>query len=155
MHSHTLHVSRTRVISSGPAFSRALSENSHHYAKNSILTIIASLTLIVLGFIIFNLIATPEYLIKKQISVITTDYYENYFYKNASDPSALYHYEEVGLPRITLRQLLLYDDLKHSDKTAELSKYCDLDKTLVKIYPEAPYEKSSYHVDFTYSCKFN
>ena len=141
-------------------------------AKNTILTVIILTMLTVIGFTIFNFIATPEFLVKREIKSITSDYYENYFYNkilenNSLDPNesdssviepvlseALKKYVDTGFARLTLRQLLLYDDAKHSGSSKYLSKYCDLDTSLLKIYPESPFGRKNYHVDYSYSCKF-
>ena len=139
-------------------------------AKNSILTVIAAVTLTVIAYIIFCLIATPEKLVKDEIASITSDYYENYFYNSILENNSLSqedtdfnapameeilkNYSARGFADITLRQLLLYDDQKHSAATEYLSKYCNLDSSRIKIYPEAPYKRQDYHVDYNYSCKF-
>jgi hypothetical protein len=110
--------------------------------------------LLVLGFTIFNLIATPEFLIKKRIENITSDYYENYFYDSVPDHEALDFYKDIGLAKINLRQLLLYSDRKHATSLDFFAKYCSLDQTNIKIFPEAPYGRKDFHVEYTYSCNF-
>ena len=152
--SQRVHTSRTRSVPSRRAHSKTNSERSYYFAKNSILTVIAVAMLVVLGFTIFNFIATPEFLVKREITNIATDYYENYFYNLIPNPNDLDFYNKHGFARMTLRQLLLYDDRKHGASEAYLSDYCDLDKTQIKIYPEQPYDRKSYHIDYTYSCKF-
>jgi len=153
-------------------FNRSVSYVSDH-AKNIVLTIISTTALIVIGFMIFNLIATPEFLVKREVESITKDYYENYFYPSilsnnsisadsVSTPEGaasalsdvLAQYTEKGFARLTLHQLLLYDNLRHYSSIASLSKYCDLDRTLIKIYPESPFTHQNYRVNYTYSCKF-
>ena len=63
-------------------------------------------------------------------------------------------YEKHGFSAVSLRQLLLYDNHKNEKYDGELTKYCDKDRTVIKFYPESPYEKTNYRVDYTYSCEF-
>lgn len=149
-----IHVSHTLVVKSSPAHLETVSRKSHHVSKNSILTVIVLAMLTMLGFTIFNLIATPEFLVKRKIEDITADYYENYFYNNLPDPSGLSHYTEKGLTFVPLRELLAFDDHRHGAITSSLSEYCDLDKTSIKIFPKYPFGRKDYRVEYTYSCKF-
>ena len=132
-------------------------------AKNIILTTIVITMLTVLVYVIFSIIATPEFLVKREIESITADYYENYFYSNIlkNNPGVEDHlsdildeYSKAGFPRITLNQLLLYDNRKHYASAESISEYCDLNKTIIKIFPESPYTSKNYRVDYNYSCNF-
>ncbi|MBR3252654.1 hypothetical protein IKF84_01105 [Candidatus Saccharibacteria bacterium] len=139
-------------------------------ARTSVLTVIATIMLIVIGFNIFCLVVTPEKLVKDEITAITSDYYENYFYNKVLDNNSLStdnadfnasamekilkNYTNRGFASISLRQLLLSDDQKHIAATEHLEKYCNLDRSNIKIYPEAPYNRQNYHVEYSYSCKF-
>ena len=167
--SSKVHVAKTRV-STRYIFSDEFAEKSHHFAKNSVLTIIGLVMLTMILFTLFWLIATPEHLTKRTIEDITSDYYKNYFYDSILDANSITsdnlsehtedierifgHYEKPGFAKLTLRQLLLYDNQKHIENMSELAKYCNLDNTLIKIYPDPPYNRDNYHVDYTYSCKF-
>jgi len=152
--SERVHVSRMVISTSSTAKANVISHKSHKIARNTILTVILFLMLIVTGFTIFSFIATPEFLVKREIENIATDYYENYFYPSIPNPSGLDSYLQSGFARVNLRQLLLYDNRKHYASMEYLSSYCDLDKTQIKVYPEKPFEKKSYRVEYTYSCKF-
>ncbi|MBQ3296266.1 hypothetical protein IJG95_00955 [Candidatus Saccharibacteria bacterium] len=142
-------------------------------AKHTILTVIILAMLTVLAYTIFTIIATPEFLVKRKIESLTSDYYENYFYpkilENNSlkkddvlDPasaeshlsSIMEKYLDTGFSRITLNQLFLYDNRKNYAAASSISKYCDLNKTTIKIFPESPYTVKSYRVDYKYSCNF-
>ncbi|MBQ3440869.1 hypothetical protein IJG27_00960 [Candidatus Saccharibacteria bacterium] len=139
-------------------------------AKTSILTVIVSVMLIITGFTIFCLIATPETLVKNEVTSIASDYYENYFYSKILDNNSLSqnsadfnesvmedimkNYTARGFANISLKQLLLYDNQKHASATAFLEQYCNLDRSYIKIYPEAPFNRKNYRVDYNYSCKF-
>ena len=121
--------------------------------KNTILTVIVIATLTVVFYFIFAIIATPEFLVKREVESITADYYENYFYPNilknnslslddVSNPDSakeklsgiLDNYQNTGFPRVTLNQLLLYDNRKNYASASSISEYCDLDKTIIKIF---------------------
>ena len=149
-----VHISRTRIIKSAPAEEKSKSDKSYRFTKNTILTVIAFTMLIIVGFTIFNLIATPEFMVKRKMESIANDYYQNYFYNSVPDKEGLSHYTETGLSRLSLRQLLLYSDRKYGDTMDFFTNYCDLDKTTLKFYPEEPFERNTYYVDFRYSCKF-
>ena len=149
-----VHVPKMLVRISEPSLSRSRSYDAYHFSKNSILTVIVFATLMVIGFSIFNLIATPEFLVKRKIESIAKDYYENYFYDSVPEHEALDLYKDTGLARVSLRQLLLYSDKKHATSLEFFEKYCDLEKTYIKIFPEGPYERENYHVDYAYSCNF-
>lgn len=143
-------------------------------AKNTILVVIVIVMLAILAYTIFTLIATPEYLVKREIESITADYYENYFYENnilksnslslddVKDAtsakehleSILDNYLETGFSRITLNQLLLSNNRKYYSSASSISKYCDLNATFIKIFPLSPYTKKDYRVDYKYSCNF-
>lgn len=145
----------------------------YYFAKNSVITIIITVAIAMVGFTIFNIIATPEHLVKKEIETITADYYENYFYQNilknnsiyekdVADPKAaerimsniLEKYIERGFPRINLNQLLLYDNFKHYSSAELLGQYCNLENTFITIHPEPPFTSKDYRVDYDYSCNF-
>ena len=140
--------------------------------KKIVLGVIGVAVIAVIAFTIYGLIATPEFLTKRKIESITADYYENYFYnailennsidlKDASDTSAssaissiLEEYTESGFTETSLRQVLLSNHGKHFDETAEIEKYCDLDQSEIEIFPESPFGRKNYRVEYTYSCKF-
>ncbi len=108
---------------------------------------------------IFN---NPEALVTGKIEKITADYYENYFYTRIEDygttdkslAEIMERYVEAGFSRITLRQLLLFDSERYASSAAYITEYCDPETTYVKIYPEAPFTKSDYRVEYHYACTF-
>ncbi len=125
-----------------------------------IIIILSMLTVIIAA--VCTLVFTPENIVKTKISELSADYYENYIYEkfDFSDPSSenlvnfIQKYEENGLTITTLRQLLLYDHQKNADVAPFLKKYCDEDTTFINFYPEHPYSKTSYRIEFVYSCEF-
>ena len=168
--SANVHVSRMLISHSSKAAAISSSHRSFHLAKSTILTVIGLLMLVMILATFFWIIATPEFLVKKQIDDISADYYKNYFYPAILDSNQIKKaeisahsedinrifgtYKDTGFSRLTMRQLLLYDNQKHIGAMSELAKYCDLDKTLLKFYPDAPYGEADYHINYTYSCKF-
>ena len=138
-------------------------KNQDSFSRTIILCIILIVTIIIIAATIFAAVFTNENRTKLTISDIAADYYENYFYENLlkseefqkNNPGAtLEEYQEKGLSPLTLRDLLLYDDQKHYNQHDFLTKFCDENKTLVKFYPESPYERNSYRTEFVYSCNF-
>lgn len=96
---------------------------------------------------------------KRTLSRIAAEYYEEYLYPTIdhSDEkftTTMETYAKSGLTPTTLRQLLLYDHQKNAALTPALQKYCDENHTRIKYYPEPPFTKTSYRIEFTYSCDF-
>lgn len=164
---------RRRFMKSSKKRSELSPYRVERMAKNTVLFVIVLLALLMVFFTFYHLIATPEYLIKKEVEEMTTDYYENYFYptvlennmvprsqvEEAADSEEvlapiLEKYSKIGFSRVTLRQLLIYDNYKNASYKNVLSEYCDLDKTTVKLYPESPFKKENFRAEYTYSCKF-
>ena len=131
-------------------------------AKGVVTGVIITAMLIVAGLTVFHVFHTPESNSKAKIESIAADYYENYFYKNilkniadkSSLATVLSKYEKTGFSKVSLRQLLLYDNKKHSSEGAELKKYCDEERTSIQIYPDPPYSSKAYHVSYFYACEF-
>lgn len=120
--------------------------------------ILAMLTVVAETLVYFFI--KPESSIQNSLSEIATDYYENVFYdsniiSNSSDKSLeerLSRYSEKGFSRIFLRQLLLAKGPNHQKAANLLKKHCDEDKTYIQIFPEAPYGRKNYHINYVYSC---
>ena len=130
--------------------------------QKTILLVILLCFIIVICLSIFSFLYKPEDHIKGTIENLSRDYYENYLYPSfneindfENDPSVVMKkYEKHGFPTLSLRKLLLYDNRKNGKYADELTHYCDEDHTIIRFYPEAPYEKDNYRIDFTYSCEF-
>lgn len=140
---------------------------SNKIARRVILVVIGLAGLTVILATLAQAIFTPENTVKSNVEAIVRDYYENYFYAEiiAENQTAtgepkksldeiMSRYQEPGFAKVPLRQLLLYDEQKYAGTTAILDTYCSLDQTYVKIYPDPPFEKTDYHVDYHYSCDF-
>ena len=142
-----------------------------HSAKSRFLSIrhktpIQKLTLAVIILAIFTviiavicaLIFDTERAVKSTISSLATDYYENYFYENISTGNkdmtkTMEKFADTGFSKVTLRQLLLYNQ-QNSNYKDLLLKHCDENTTSVTFYPESPYSKTSYRTEYSYSCSF-
>ena len=123
-------------------------------ARRLSLAVIVIAMLAVVLAVLFNSFTQPEKVVTSKIEGITADYYENYFYDRIKGYNNLDKYTESGFSKVTLRQLLLFDSERHADDANILSKYCDTEATYVRIYPEAPFAKTDYHVDYHYACTF-
>ena len=139
--------------------SRSLKKKEHDrrvflIARRLILAVIALAMLVVALVFLFASFMQPEKVVTTKIEGITADYYENYFYDRIKDYSNLGSYTESGFSRVTLRQLLLFDSERYANDASLLSKYCDTEATYVRIYPEEPFSKQDYHVDYHYACTF-
>ena len=121
--------------------------------KRSILSVIALAMLTVILALLLTSFTEPERVVTSKIEGITADYYENYFYDRISDYD-LEKYADKGFSKVTLRQLLLFDSERHVDAMSLLSQYCDIEATYVRIYPEKPFSKTDYHVEYNYACTF-
>ncbi len=126
------------------------------------LTVIIISMVIVVTATICSIVFKPEKVVKAKISKISADYYENFLYQSFDFDHAssedyenfIQRYEKTGLSTTTLRQLLLHDHQKNADIAPLLKKYCDEDTTFIRFYPEYPYSKTSYRVEYSYSCDF-
>ncbi|MBR3172484.1 hypothetical protein IKF21_01010 [Candidatus Saccharibacteria bacterium] len=143
---------------SSPRRSRDIS----NFARKYLLFLIPIMTVVVIGTVACIFIFNPEQQVKSKLSSLAQHYYEDYFYTNLENSDqfsgdaekALQKYEDKGLPPVTLRQLILANKASDSSDATFLSKHCDNGATSVKFYPEVPYTRTSYHVEYAYSCNF-
>ena len=126
-----------------------------------VLIVVMMATVVV--FAIYKAINTPEKMTKDRISDYAREYYENYFYPKVKKSipannfeSIMQQYGERGVDdgQISLRTLMLHNGGRFINELEAISDYCDLDTTFIKIYPDKPYEKNNYHVEYKYSCNF-
>ena len=130
-------------------------------AQKIIISVIVILFVLLSSTILFAFLNKPENVIKSKISTLATDYYENYLYEKISNHNesnsasrALEGSEKYGLATTPLSQLLFYDKKIDQETIKYLTSHCDENKTTVKFYPEPPYSKTSYHIEFFYTCDF-
>lgn len=142
---------------------RRFRQSNSIYKKIILFVIFAAMFIVIIASI--NIIfINNEKLVKDRIDSIARDYYENYFYNNFSNSDkfkklnnldeAMEKYHNQGFASVSLNDLLLYDNHKNEQYADFLTKYCDRNKTRAKFYIDPPYEKTSYHVEYTYSCNF-
>ena len=163
-YSKSVHSGRTHIKSSRRAAAKTAARKNFLFSKRAILTIIIVAAMTVVLALLFNILTTPERTITKKIEDIAADYYENYLYSSIASSSSINNtkpvteiignYAKNGFDAITLHQLLLFDNQRHANAAAILSRYCDEYETTIHYYPVAPFGQKDYHADITYSCIF-
>lgn len=135
------------------------SQKSFTKIQKIILSIIGFLFVLITILCISIFFLNPETRIKNKIAELTAKYYETYLYENLKNSDqvpnfeeAIERYKDYGFAHVYLRQLIYYDN--NPETINFLKKHCDENKTSAKIYPEPPYSKTSYRVDYTYSCNW-
>ncbi len=128
-------------------------------AQKIILIIIVLATLAVFIALLYSFIFNAERITKSKISHLATDYYENYFYPNLSPndknmSDVLKRYTDIGLAKVSLRQLILSNQNLSQQDIDYLQKYCDENNTFAQFFPTEPFNSTDYHTEFTYSCSF-
>ena len=130
--------------------------------KRVVLTVIVLVGVAVIVAVVCALLENNGTISKATIEKLAANYYENYTYeKSVNDSmtkeeiaSMLGKYEEDGLSKVSLRQLILNAGSADTDEAKRLRQHCDEDLTSVVFYPQAPYEKKSYRMEFRYECDF-
>ena len=154
-HSSRLHTSKSRIFHSPPAAT---------FARGLIIAVILLACVAVTVSVVSSFLLNDEAITKSQISTLAADYYENYFYpllvnsekfQQLEDQNAVMDkYHLRGVDVLTLSDLLLYDHQRNATYADYLSSQCDINSTLIRIYPDPPYDVKSYHVEYVYSCNF-
>lgn len=119
--------------------------------------------LAVAGYLFASHYFAPEKIAQRELTRIAEDYYENFFYDNfvadlpeSEQAAAFEKYVENGFPRVTLSDLLLYDDEKHasSEQYFNYQNYtCDVEKTYVQFFPQSPFGKTDYEIARVFHCE--
>ena len=130
--------------------------------KRIILIVIVLAMLSVGAGALTYLFAKPEFIGKDGLAKLATDYYENDFYDTilqidtSSQPLAerLERYSKIGFAEVYLRQLLILKGEKYQKAATYLKKHCDENRTYVRYYPDSPYGRKDYHIEYAYSCNF-
>ena len=132
-------------------------------AQKTIMGVIAASAIIVVIAVICSFTLNTENVIKSGISTLSSNYYKDYVYKSLSDnnsgntdlmKSAIQTYKDTGLATIPLRVLLKFNQENAKLDTTLITDRCDQDNTYVKIFPESPYEATSFRAEYNYSCEF-
>ena len=119
-----------------------------------IIAIIVIVMLIVTIATILFFALKDNSVVKSKIEYLAKDYYENYLYEKYTTPGAegLEKYEKAGLSSTPLRQIIYHGEASDDD-IAQISNACDENRTYIKYYPEPPYTKTSYRIEYTYVCE--
>lgn len=101
--------------------------------------------------------------LSKSLESMGKDFYENFYYEQAGSTDEdrtdfLSKYESIGI-KVNLDNLSRYNN-NNSDKINEFvnqktKKACDKTNTKVIIYPQKPYNKTSYKIETQLDCGFN
>ncbi len=125
--------------------------------KRTILTVIILAILAVVAATFSAVFITDEKITKHEIESLAKDYYENYLYETISNANKekplseiLKEYETSGFSDISLRQLIIFNDVDGKN----LTNFCDENKTTLRFYPKSPFGKTDYDIKYNYSCTF-
>lgn len=132
-------------------------------AKRVVYGIIVAAAVLVAVNIAVSLYFQPDRVVSREIDLLAREYYENYYYQNLvgertgeEKEKLLSRYAASGTAPTYLRQILLYDGGKHKDLEGFFvndTYTCDLNKTAVVFFPEAPYGPENYHFETRLSCE--
>ena len=150
----TMRFSGTRVTRSSGA--RA------SMAKWIIIAVIclAGVAVVTAGVVLFTY--DEEAVVKGDLDKMANWYYEEYIYnglvEEGTSPERLNElmdrYIVRGFSITKLRKLLSHEEAIKDVDAALIKKHCDVNKTTVKFYPEEPFDKKSYRMDWRYDCDF-
>ena len=130
--------------------------------RRVVLWVIGLAIVVVAVSVVVSLVWNPENITKAKLDEMAKEYYEGYIYENLINGSmsqdeidkAMERYVDWGFAPVNLRQLLLYDNQKNMKDAGFVREYCDENSTSVKFYPEAPYDKKSYRMEYKYACEW-
>lgn len=101
--------------------------------------------------------------IEKTLKEMGTDFYENFYYENSGENdndrvNAVKIYKETGI-KVSLKSLQQYISSKNNKKSEEfinlkLEDKCDIENTIVIIYPKGDFEKKDYDIKVEMVCGF-
>ncbi len=123
--------------------------------------IVAAIVVVIVGLVV-SFFCNNERITQKKIDEMAREYYEGFVYPNLISGSmsqseiddVMKRYEKWGFAPVALRQLLLYDGQKNMKDGGFVKNYCDENETKMKVYPEAPYDKKSYRIEYEYKCEY-
>lgn len=129
-------------------------ENENKYSSKKYIVSIGVIAAVIIAIVAFILIRPNN---NKQISELAKTYYEENLYDTlkfaSTDNEVFDKYKEEGLT-ITLEELMKVETIANSKVGQKVqSSNCELTESKVKIYPEAPYEKSNYRIEVESICK--
>ena len=136
--------------------------------NNSVICIVIGavlvVALIVAACFMFIKKGGQEASLSKSLESMGKDFYENFYYTQVGSTDEeranfLSKYESIGI-KINLDNLSRYDNNKNSDKINKFvnnktNKACDKTNTRVIVYPQKPYNKTSYKIETQLDCGFD
>lgn len=146
-----------KEVKEGKTKEEVISEGTHK--KKSLLCMIGGIVLIialiVVGCFMFLKKGGQEASLSKSLESMGKDFYENFYYTQVGSTDEeranfLSKYETIGI-KINLDNLSRYDNNKNSDK---INKACDRTNTRVIVYPQKPYNQTSYKIETQLDCGF-
>ncbi|MBQ3432996.1 hypothetical protein IJG22_01715 [Candidatus Saccharibacteria bacterium] len=131
-------------------------------ARRVVLWVITATIVVVIAGLIASFFCNNERMTQRKIDEMAREYYEEFVYQNLINGAmsqeeiadVMGRYEKYGFAPVSLRQLLLYDGRKNMEEGGFVKNYCDENETKVKVYPEAPYDKKSYRIEYEYRCEY-
>ena len=136
--------------------------------NNSVICIVIGavlvVALIVAACFMFIKKGGQEASLSKSLESMGKDFYENFYYTQVGSTDEeradfLSKYESIGI-KINLDNLSRYDENKNADEISKFvnqktKKACDKTNTKVVIYPQKPYNKTSYKIETQLDCGFD
>ena len=116
---------------------------------------------VVLLCVVVNVYYEPGKVADRKLAELARDYYENYYYDKFVSSLGDYSLEDAiaeqngtGFSAVPLRHLLLFDNQRDRsyERYFDNTRYfCDRSLTTIKIFPDPPYGRTDYHVEYTKS----
>ena len=136
--------------------------NTDLVAKRVVIVVICLAIAVVGGFAAFVLLYDENEVVRGQLDELARAYYEEFTYPSlikdgmsrAEKESLMEQYVERGFADVRLRQMIRRDGGKTVNDTSLIHKHCDENETVMRVYPEEPFDRKSYRIEYRYSCDF-
>lgn len=107
--------------------------------------------------VLINTKGYKEKLIQSDLRKMAEEFYSYYYDENNKDKKVkeyLEKYKDSGLG-ITLGDLKIYLESRNQNKKYDSKRLekCDVANTIVTVFPESPYGKKNFRLEFKISCK--
>ena len=129
-----------------------------------VIGVVLVVVLIVAACFMFIKKGGQEASLSKSLESMGKDFYENFYYEQVGSTDEeradfLSKYESIGI-KINLDNLSRYNENKNADEISKFvnektKKACDKTNTKVVIYPQKPYNKTSYKIETQLDCGFD
>ena len=131
-------------------------------AKWVIVGVIIIVSMVFTAISIYAFIYDEKEVVKGDLETLAKEYYEGYIYPGLIEEGMsqtqidelMERYLVRGFSRVYLRQLLLREGREKKVNEKLIRKHCDENQTLVHFFPEEPYDKQSYRMEWRYDCDF-